>query len=277
MACPLRSSTAADPIGHEMSTAGQFIAELQRERRSGNVSSETEQHLKHEFRTLGRDASDSTLAAAVGVEIDRLKQRGSDASQAPRCSVWRRAARGRHCPPWITITLTAARVIQMMARWHCWCRRNAHPHRLTHGPRTVSNGRRPSDLGDQSTVGGALPEIVVPNMERRSMRGGIRTVHRRWDGRWLGSASASRRLSPYHGPCAQERVGIPSPGGEGAGTDGQAPKRGRHRRRRSRIRGTHRPRPGVHGLGRGPPEAERREDTGQQGLEGYSGGFQQRS
>ena len=55
-----------------MSIAGQFIAELQRERRSGNVSLETEQHLKHEFRTLGRDASNSVLAAAVGAEIDRL-------------------------------------------------------------------------------------------------------------------------------------------------------------------------------------------------------------
>jgi hypothetical protein len=55
-----------------MSIAGQFVAELQRERRSGNVSSETEQHLKHEFRKLGWDASDSTLVAAIGVEIDRL-------------------------------------------------------------------------------------------------------------------------------------------------------------------------------------------------------------
>ena len=57
-----------------MSTAGQFIAELQRERRSGNVSSETEQHLKHEFRKLGRDASEPTLAAAIGAEIDRLSR-----------------------------------------------------------------------------------------------------------------------------------------------------------------------------------------------------------
>ena len=40
----------------------------------GNVSSETEQHLKHEFRTLGRDASDAALAAAVGSEIDRLSR-----------------------------------------------------------------------------------------------------------------------------------------------------------------------------------------------------------
>jgi hypothetical protein len=57
-----------------MSIAGQFISELQRERRSGNVSSETEQHLKHEFRKLGWDASDPILAAAIGTEIDRLSR-----------------------------------------------------------------------------------------------------------------------------------------------------------------------------------------------------------
>jgi hypothetical protein len=57
-----------------MSIAGQFISELQRERRSGNVSSETEQHLKHEFRKLGWDASDPFLAAAIGAEIDRLSR-----------------------------------------------------------------------------------------------------------------------------------------------------------------------------------------------------------
>ncbi len=55
-----------------MSIAGQFVAELQRERRGGNVSLETEQHLKHEFRKLGWDAPDPTLATAIGVEIDRL-------------------------------------------------------------------------------------------------------------------------------------------------------------------------------------------------------------
>ncbi len=57
-----------------MTAAGRFIADLQRERRAGNVSSETEQHLKHEFRSLGWDASDSTLAAAIGTEIDRLER-----------------------------------------------------------------------------------------------------------------------------------------------------------------------------------------------------------
>ena len=61
------------PMIRIMSTAGQqFIAGLQRERRSGNISSETEQHLKHEFRQLGRDASGATSAAAIGTEIDRF-------------------------------------------------------------------------------------------------------------------------------------------------------------------------------------------------------------
>jgi hypothetical protein len=55
-----------------MTAAGQFIAELQRERRSGNVSSETDLHLKHEFRRLGWDAPSSMLAAAVREEIERL-------------------------------------------------------------------------------------------------------------------------------------------------------------------------------------------------------------
>jgi hypothetical protein len=40
-----------------MTAAGDFITALQQEQRIGNVSSETEQHLKHEFRKLGRDAS----------------------------------------------------------------------------------------------------------------------------------------------------------------------------------------------------------------------------
>jgi len=55
-----------------MSSAGQFIAGLHSERRRGNISSETEQHLKHEFRTLGWDAADCRLAAVVEAEIDRL-------------------------------------------------------------------------------------------------------------------------------------------------------------------------------------------------------------
>jgi hypothetical protein len=55
-----------------MTAAGQFIAELHRERRNGKVSSETELHLKHVFRKLGWDAPGSTLAAAVEEEIDRL-------------------------------------------------------------------------------------------------------------------------------------------------------------------------------------------------------------
>ena len=71
----LLAGAAVSPMIRIMSTVGQqFIAELQRESRSGNISSETEQHLKHEFRQLGRDASGATLAAAIGTEIDRLNR-----------------------------------------------------------------------------------------------------------------------------------------------------------------------------------------------------------
>jgi hypothetical protein len=57
-----------------MTTGSKFISDLQDERRSGNISSETEQHLKHEFRKLGRDATDVILATAIGAEVDRLER-----------------------------------------------------------------------------------------------------------------------------------------------------------------------------------------------------------
>ena len=58
-----------------MTIAGDFIIALQQEQRIGNVSSETEQHLKHEFRKLGgADATSSVLAVAVDAEMDRLEQ-----------------------------------------------------------------------------------------------------------------------------------------------------------------------------------------------------------
>jgi hypothetical protein len=60
-----------------MTNAGDFITALQQEQRIGNVSSETEQHLKHEFRKLGRDASHTILALAVGAEIDRLERQAA--------------------------------------------------------------------------------------------------------------------------------------------------------------------------------------------------------
>jgi hypothetical protein len=77
-----------------MSKAGQFIAYLQRERRSGNVSSDTEQHLKHEFRTLGREASDSALATAIGTEIDRLTREAATLREL-RAAVFGGALLGR--------------------------------------------------------------------------------------------------------------------------------------------------------------------------------------
>jgi hypothetical protein len=60
-----------------MTIAGNFITDLQAEQKIGNVSSETEQHLKHEFRKLGGDAPNSTLAVAVDAEIDRLERQAA--------------------------------------------------------------------------------------------------------------------------------------------------------------------------------------------------------
>jgi hypothetical protein len=65
------------PDGHKMTVAGDFIMSLQDEQRKGNVSSETEQHLKHEFRKLGRDAPNDTLAGAVDAEIGRLERQAA--------------------------------------------------------------------------------------------------------------------------------------------------------------------------------------------------------
>jgi hypothetical protein len=60
-----------------MKTAGQFITDLQREQKNGNVSLATEQHLKHEFRKLGRDPSNTMLATAVEAEINRLERQAA--------------------------------------------------------------------------------------------------------------------------------------------------------------------------------------------------------
>jgi hypothetical protein len=64
-----------------MTVAGQFIAELQRERRIGNVCSETEQRLKDAFRTLGWEAPESALTAAIGFEIDRVEREAATLRQ----------------------------------------------------------------------------------------------------------------------------------------------------------------------------------------------------
>jgi hypothetical protein len=61
-----------------MNIAGNFITALQQEQRIGNVSAETEQHLKHEFRKLGgSDASHDILTAAVDAEIGRLEHQAA--------------------------------------------------------------------------------------------------------------------------------------------------------------------------------------------------------
>ena len=58
-------------------TAGQLITALQTEQKIGNVSAETEQHLKHEFRMLGKDAPNTILVAAVEAEINRLERQAA--------------------------------------------------------------------------------------------------------------------------------------------------------------------------------------------------------
>ena len=63
--------------GQKMTIAGNFITDLQAGQRIGNVSAETEQHLKHEFRKLGRDALPPMLAAAVEAEIVRLERQAT--------------------------------------------------------------------------------------------------------------------------------------------------------------------------------------------------------
>ena len=60
-----------------MTIAAQFITALQAEQKIGNVSSETEQHLKHEFRILGRNATTQVLATAVEAEIERLERQAA--------------------------------------------------------------------------------------------------------------------------------------------------------------------------------------------------------
>jgi hypothetical protein len=74
---PRREWRGKPKCDRTMSIARNFIAALQQEQRIGNVSSETEQHLKHEFRKLGGDASHTMLAAAVNAEIDRLERQAA--------------------------------------------------------------------------------------------------------------------------------------------------------------------------------------------------------
>jgi hypothetical protein len=61
------------PCAARMTAAGQFIADLHKERRSGKVSSGTELHLKPRVPKAWLGYA-SQLAAAVGEEIDRLER-----------------------------------------------------------------------------------------------------------------------------------------------------------------------------------------------------------
>jgi hypothetical protein len=70
------------------------------EQKIANVSAEAEQHLKHEFRNLGNEASDTILAAPVEAEINRLERQAATPGWAVDRGVegcgrggWRQAGR----------------------------------------------------------------------------------------------------------------------------------------------------------------------------------------
>jgi hypothetical protein len=67
------------PVGRltfalRMTAAGHFMAALKRERRGGNVCSETEQRLKQAFRTRFAPPQ-SAFTVAIGSEIERVERR----------------------------------------------------------------------------------------------------------------------------------------------------------------------------------------------------------
>jgi hypothetical protein len=57
-----------------VTTAGTLTAALGAERRKGNLSAETEQHLRHEVRRCGWQSGDSALVEPVSQEIERLER-----------------------------------------------------------------------------------------------------------------------------------------------------------------------------------------------------------
>ncbi len=57
-----------------MTTAGTLTAALGAERRKGNLSAETEQHLRHELRRCGWQSEDAALVEPINLEIERLER-----------------------------------------------------------------------------------------------------------------------------------------------------------------------------------------------------------
>lgn len=57
-----------------MTTAGTLTAALGAERRKGNLSAETEHHLRHELRRRGWQAEDAALVEPLSLEIERLER-----------------------------------------------------------------------------------------------------------------------------------------------------------------------------------------------------------
>ncbi len=55
-------------------TAGALTAALQAERQRGNLSAETEHHLRHELRRAGWRSEDAVLIEPLSREIERLER-----------------------------------------------------------------------------------------------------------------------------------------------------------------------------------------------------------
>ncbi len=55
-------------------TAGALTAALRSEREKGNLSAETDHHLRHELRRRGWGAPDAVLMEPISLEIDRLER-----------------------------------------------------------------------------------------------------------------------------------------------------------------------------------------------------------
>jgi hypothetical protein len=55
-------------------TAGALTFALRAERQNGNLSAETEAHLRHELRRRGWESDDASLVEPITQEIDRLER-----------------------------------------------------------------------------------------------------------------------------------------------------------------------------------------------------------
>jgi hypothetical protein len=162
-----------------MNTAGQFITALRTEQKVGNVSAETEQHLKHEFRRLGKDAPDMILAAAVEAGDQSSGTTGGDTSAASGDPSGRRVERQigldghRIAGPFDSRARPCSRLVRCAPGRCRGCERRP-PTRITEpssrwfgsGCLVKAGARRPkksADIGSALQSVEAVPSRCVPN------------------------------------------------------------------------------------------------------------------